>query len=156
MRVVGAPGELAEAVAGARRDAAGAFGDDTVFLERYVDRPRHVEIQIFGDSHGNLVHLFERECSIQRRHQKIIEEAPSPALTPHQRDEMGAAAVAAGAAIRYVGAGTVEFVVAPSVRRIAQPANVQGAPRWVQRLARSSSSSRSTPACRWSIPSPRP
>jgi propionyl-CoA carboxylase alpha chain len=114
MRVVRAVEDLTEAVAGARREAAGAFGDDTVFLEHYVDEPRHVEIQIFGDTHGTLVHLHERECSIQRRHQKIIEEAPSPALTPQRRAEMGAAAVAAGEAIGYVGAGTVEFVLAPS------------------------------------------
>ncbi len=113
MRVVRAPAELAESVAGARREAAGAFGDDTVFLERYVDEPRHVEIQIFGDTHGTLVHLFERECSIQRRHQKIIEEAPSPAVTPELREAMGAAAVTAGQAIGYVGAGTVEFLLAP-------------------------------------------
>jgi propionyl-CoA carboxylase alpha chain len=114
MRVVRSSDDLAEAVAGAKREAAGAFGDDTVFLERYVDEPRHVEIQIFGDAHGTLVHLAERECSIQRRHQKIIEEAPSPALTPARREEMGAAAVTAGAAIGYVGAGTVEFLLAPS------------------------------------------
>ena len=114
MRIVRAPDQLTDAVAGARREAAGAFGDDTVFLERYVDNPRHIEIQIFGDQQGTLLHLFERECSIQRRHQKIIEEAPSPIMTPELREAMGAAAVAAGRAIAYVGAGTVEFLVAPS------------------------------------------
>jgi propionyl-CoA carboxylase alpha chain len=113
MRVVRDPGALVDAVTGARREAAAAFGDGTVFLERYVDEPRHVEIQIFGDRHGRLVHLFERECSIQRRHQKIIEESPSPAVTPDLRAAMGAAAVAAGQAIGYVGAGTVEFILTP-------------------------------------------
>ena len=114
MRIVRSPDALAGAVASARREAAGAFGDDTVFLERYVDEPRHVEIQIFGDTQGTLVHLFERECSIQRRHQKIIEESPSPAVTPELRRAMGAAALSAGAAIGYVGAGTVEFLLAPT------------------------------------------
>jgi acetyl/propionyl-CoA carboxylase alpha subunit len=111
MRVVRTSSELAEAVAGARREAAAAFGDGTVFLERFVDAPRHVEVQIFGDSHGAVVHLFERECSIQRRYQKIIEEAPSPAVDEALRAELGGAAVAAGKAIGYVGAGTVEFVL---------------------------------------------
>jgi propionyl-CoA carboxylase alpha chain len=113
MRVVRARNGLVEAIAAARREAANAFGDDTVFLERYVDEPRHVEIQIFGDTHGTIVHLFERECSIQRRHQKIIEESPSPALSAELRRVMGDAAVAAGRAINYVGAGTVEFILAP-------------------------------------------
>jgi propionyl-CoA carboxylase alpha chain len=111
MRVVRDEADLADAVEGARREAASAFGDGTVFLERYVDAPRHVEVQIFGDSHGNVVDLFERECSIQRRYQKIIEEAPSPAVDDALRRELGAAAVAAGKAIGYVGAGTVEFVL---------------------------------------------
>jgi Acetyl/propionyl-CoA carboxylase, alpha subunit len=95
----------------ARREAEAAFGDGRLLLERYVERPRHVEFQIFGDTHGNVVHLFERECSIQRRHQKIVEESPSPALTPDLRARMAAAAVAAGRAAGYVGAGTVEFLV---------------------------------------------
>src|SRR4051812_23254573 len=116
MRIVRAPEELAEAVAGARREAASAFGDGTVFLERFVERPRHVEVQVFGDTHGTVVSLFERECSIQRRYQKIVEEAPSPAVTPELRSELGAAAVAAAKAIDYVGAGTVEFVLAPDGR----------------------------------------
>ena len=111
MRIVDAPDTLADAVAAARREAAGAFGDDTVFLERYLPAPRHVEIQVLGDTHGNLVHCFERECSIQRRHQKVIEEAPSPAVTPALRDRMGAAAVAAVRTIGYHSAGTVEFLL---------------------------------------------
>jgi acetyl-CoA carboxylase biotin carboxylase subunit len=111
MRIVRDLGELAEALGGARREATNAFGDDTLLLERYFDAPRHVEIQIFGDTHGSVVHCFERECSIQRRYQKIIEEAPSPALDAGLRARMGAAAVAAGKAIGYVGAGTVEFIL---------------------------------------------
>jgi propionyl-CoA carboxylase alpha chain len=111
MRIVAGPGDLAEAVAGAGREAASAFGDGTVFLERYLDRPRHIEVQIVADSHGNITHLFERECSIQRRYQKIIEEAPSPAVDDRLRAELTAAAVAAGRAVGYVGAGTVEFVL---------------------------------------------
>ena len=110
MRVIDAPEDLPGAFEGARREALGAFGDDAVYLERYLDRPRHVEIQILGDEHGNVVHLAERECSIQRRHQKLIEEAPSPVLTPAIRAEMGRAAVLAGEAVSYRGAGTVEFL----------------------------------------------
>ena len=111
MRIVRQPAELDSAVAGAIREAESAFGDGTVFLEKYLERPRHIEIQVFGDSQGNVVHLFERECSIQRRHQKVIEEAPSPAMTGALRSQMGEAAVAAAAAVGYVGAGTVEFLV---------------------------------------------
>jgi propionyl-CoA carboxylase alpha chain len=111
MRVVRGHADLAAALAGARREAAAAFGDGTVFLERYLDSPRHIEVQIFGDTHGTLVHLFERECSIQRRYQKIIEEAPSPAVDEALRQELGEAAIAAGKAIGYTGAGTVEFVL---------------------------------------------
>jgi acetyl/propionyl-CoA carboxylase alpha subunit len=111
MRIVRDESGLAEALAAARREAASAFGDDTLLLERYFDAPRHVEIQIFGDTHGNVVHCFERECSIQRRYQKVIEEAPSPAVDERLRRRMGAAAVSAGKAIGYVGAGTVEFIV---------------------------------------------
>jgi propionyl-CoA carboxylase alpha chain len=103
--------ELADAVISAQREAASAFGDGTVFLEKYVTDPRHVEVQIFGDSHGTVVHLFERECSIQRRYQKIIEESPSPAVDEALRAELGAAAVAAGKAVSYTGAGTAEFVL---------------------------------------------
>jgi len=111
MRVVGSAADLVEAVESARREAASAFGDGTVFLERFVVDPRHIEVQIVGDSHGNVVHLFERECSIQRRYQKIVEEAPSPAVDDALRAELGAAAVAAGKALGYSGVGTVEFVL---------------------------------------------
>ncbi|HEY2195567.1 MAG TPA: biotin carboxylase N-terminal domain-containing protein [Actinomycetospora sp.] len=111
MRIVRSVGELREAVDGARREAASAFGDGTVFLERFVEDPRHLEVQIVGDSGGEVVHLFERECSIQRRYQKIVEESPSPAVDDRLRAELGTAAVAAGTAIGYTGAGTVEFVL---------------------------------------------
>ena len=111
MRVVESPDELDAAITGARREAGAAFGDDTLFLERWVTSARHVEIQILGDLHGNVVHLFERECSIQRRHQKIIEEAPSPAVSPALRERMGAAAVSAAKRIGYASAGTVEFLL---------------------------------------------
>jgi propionyl-CoA carboxylase alpha chain len=110
MRIVQDPTELGEAIEAARREAASSFGDDTVFLERYLDAPRHIEIQVFGDNRGHVVSLFERECSIQRRHQKIIEEAPSPALDHNLRTRMGEMAVNAAEAVRYVGAGTVEFL----------------------------------------------
>ena len=111
MRVVDEPEGLAEAIASAKREAAAGFGDDTVFLERYVAISRHVEIQILGDQHGGLVHLGERECSIQRRHQKIIEESPSPIVDDAMRAEMGRAALALGQAMGYESAGTVEFLV---------------------------------------------
>src|SRR4051794_13981995 len=116
MRIVRSSDELVEAVEGAQREAASAFGNGTVFLEKYVESPRHIEVQIFGDTHGNYIHLFERECSIQRRHQKIIEESPSPAVDDALRKEICSAAVAAARAIDYVGAGTVEFVMAPDGR----------------------------------------
>ncbi len=112
MRVVRASDGLAEAVMGARREAAASFGDPTIFLERYVERARHVEVQVFGDTHGGVVHLFERECSIQRRHQKIVEESPSPGATADTLAHMYAAATSLAAAIGYTGAGTVEFLVA--------------------------------------------
>ncbi|MEZ5550983.1 MAG: biotin carboxylase N-terminal domain-containing protein [Pseudomonadales bacterium] len=111
MRVVERAEDLQAAVEGARREAGSAFGDDTLFMERWLPACRHVEIQILGDLHGNLVHCFERECSIQRRHQKVIEEAPSPVLTDDLRARMGDAAVAAGRTIGYASAGTVEFLV---------------------------------------------
>ena len=111
MRVVGSERELADAVAGARREAAGAFGDDTLFLEPCLERCRHVEVQILGDADGHLLHAFERECSIQRRHQKLVEESPAPGLAGEVRERMCAAAVAAGRALGYVSAGTVEFIV---------------------------------------------
>jgi acetyl-CoA carboxylase biotin carboxylase subunit len=113
MRVVEAEKELASAVEGAAREAKGAFGDDTIYLEKCIVRPRHVEFQIFADFHGNAVHLFERECSIQRRHQKIVEETPSPALTPELRAEMGDAALKVVEASGYKNAGTVEFLLDP-------------------------------------------
>jgi len=111
MRVVASEDSLQGAVDGARREAAASFGDDTIYLERWLASCRHVEIQILGDSHGNVVHCFERECSIQRRHQKIIEEAPSSAVTPEIREKMGAAAIAAAKAVGYSSAGTVEFLL---------------------------------------------
>jgi propionyl-CoA carboxylase alpha chain len=111
MKVVARRDDLLEAVASARREARSAFGDDTVFVERFLAGARHVEVQVFGDMHGNVVHLFERECSIQRRHQKVIEEAPSPGVTPLVRDQLHDAAVSLASAIGYVGAGTVEFMV---------------------------------------------
>ncbi|HXV15086.1 MAG TPA: acetyl-CoA carboxylase biotin carboxylase subunit, partial [Candidatus Krumholzibacteria bacterium] len=110
MRVVRSGSELGRAFEAASREALAAFGDGSVYLERFLDRPRHVEIQVLGDRHGRVLHLGERECSIQRRHQKLVEEAPSPVLTPEQREEMGGSAVRAAAAVDYVGAGTVEFL----------------------------------------------
>lgn len=111
MRVVVAAGGFDDALAAARREALSSFGDDKVLLERYLTRPRHVEIQVFADSHGQVVHLFERDCSIQRRHQKVLEEAPAPGITADLRRRMGEAAVAAARAIGYQGAGTVEFLL---------------------------------------------
>jgi len=110
MRLVNDGGEFTEALASARREAMAAFGDDQVLIEKYLSKPRHIEVQVFGDSHGNVVSLFERECSLQRRHQKVVEEAPSVAVTPARRTEMSAAARAAVQAVRYLGAGTVEFI----------------------------------------------
>ena len=114
MRVVRDPGDLAEAVAAARRQAGAAFGNDEVFLERWLEGPRHVEVQLLADTTGRMVQLFERECSIQRRHQKLIEEAPSPAVDPQLRRRLGEAALAVAGAVGYVGAGTVEFLLEPS------------------------------------------
>jgi len=111
MKVVRDPAELPTALAQARREATAAFGNGHLYLERLIERPRHVEVQVFGDRHGTLVHLFERECSAQRRHQKVVEETPCPALTPALRARMGAAAVAAAAAVGYQNAGTVEFLL---------------------------------------------
>lgn len=110
MRVVDEPEALERAFAAARREAESAFGDGSVYVEKYLGRPRHIEIQILGDAHGNVVHLGERECSIQRRHQKLVEEAPSAVLIPEERAAMGEAAVRAAEAVRYRGAGTVEFL----------------------------------------------
>lgn len=110
MRVVRSAGELADAIVSAKREAKAAFGDDRMLIEKYVGNPRHIEVQIVGDSHGNLVSLFERECTLQRRHQKVIEEAPSPTLDDAQREAVCAAARKAARAVSYVGAGTIEFV----------------------------------------------
>ncbi|MCW5640737.1 MAG: acetyl/propionyl/methylcrotonyl-CoA carboxylase subunit alpha [Rhodoferax sp.] len=111
MRIVERAADFDAALASCKREAINSFGDDAVLIEKYVQRPRHIEIQVFGDSHGNYVHLFERDCSVQRRHQKVLEEAPAPGMTEAMRAEMGAAAVAAARAVDYVGAGTVEFIV---------------------------------------------
>ncbi|MGH6992536.1 MAG: biotin/lipoyl-containing protein, partial [Caulobacteraceae bacterium] len=110
MRKVERAGDFAEALAGARREAVAAFGDGTVLLERFVSRPRHIEIQVFADRHGGLVHLFERDCSLQRRHQKVIEEAPAPGMSEEVRAALTSAALKAAAAVGYEGAGTVEFI----------------------------------------------
>ncbi len=111
MRIVHQYHDLPHALASARREALNAFGDDRIYLEKYLDQPRHIEFQVLADQHGHAVHLFERECSIQRRHQKIIEETPSPLLTPDLRAQMGEAALAAVRAVDYVNAGTIEFLV---------------------------------------------
>lgn len=111
MRAVQQAADFLEALAGAKRESKASFGDDHVLVERYLTKPRHVEIQVFADSHGNAVHLFERDCSIQRRHQKVLEESPAPGLAPELREKMGKAAIQAAQAIGYVGAGTVEFLL---------------------------------------------
>ncbi len=114
MRRVDRAEDFAAALAGCQREAKASFGDDHVLVERYVTRPRHIEIQVFGDSQGQCVYLFERDCSVQRRHQKVLEEAPAPGMSEARRAEMGAAAVAAARAVGYVGAGTVEFIAEPT------------------------------------------
>jgi 3-methylcrotonyl-CoA carboxylase alpha subunit len=111
MRAVDKAEDFDAALASCKREAISSFGDDAVLIEKYVQRPRHIEIQVFGDTHGNYVYLFERDCSVQRRHQKVLEEAPAPGITEALRARMGAAAVAAARAVSYVGAGTVEFIV---------------------------------------------
>jgi 3-methylcrotonyl-CoA carboxylase alpha subunit len=116
MRIVRAEADFADALAGARREARAAFGDEVMVIERYIERPRHVEVQILADAHGTCLHLLERECSIQRRHQKVIEETPSPALDASRRAELCAAGVAAARAADYVNAGTVEFILDPQGR----------------------------------------
>src|SRR6266851_5296106 len=116
MRLVAEPALLAEALRAARSEAQKAFGSDELILEKAIVEPRHVEIQIFADRHGHVIHLGERDCSIQRRHQKVIEEGPSPVMTPALRQAMGAAAVMAAKTVDYVGAGTVEFLLAPDGR----------------------------------------
>jgi 3-methylcrotonyl-CoA carboxylase alpha subunit len=111
MRRVDRGADVAEALAACRREAESAFGDGKVLIEKCLLRPRHIEIQVFGDTHGDCVFLFERDCSMQRRHQKVLEEAPAPGMTPERRAAMGRAAVEAARAVGYVGAGTVEFIV---------------------------------------------
>jgi acetyl-CoA carboxylase biotin carboxylase subunit len=111
MRIVHGESELEQSIESAKREAKSSFGNDSVFLEQYIDKPRHIEFQILADEHGHVIHLFERECSIQRRHQKIIEETPSPMMTPKLRETMGKAAVAAAKAVGYTNAGTIEFMV---------------------------------------------
>ncbi|MBV9883680.1 MAG: ATP-grasp domain-containing protein, partial [Sphingomonadaceae bacterium] len=110
MRRVNAAGEFQDMLASCKREAAASFGDDRVLIEKYIERPRHIEVQVFGDTHGNVVHLFERDCSLQRRHQKVIEEAPAPGMDEATRAAVCAAAVKAAQAVDYVGAGTVEFI----------------------------------------------
>jgi len=114
MRVVNNEGELSESIESAKREALNAFGDERLLIEKYLPNAHHIEFQVFGDQHGHLVHLFERECSVQRRHQKIIEETPSPLLTPELRKEMGEAAVKAAKAVHYTNAGTIEFIFDPT------------------------------------------
>jgi 3-methylcrotonyl-CoA carboxylase alpha subunit len=116
MRIVESSAAFADALASCKREAASSFGDDKVLLERYLQKPRHIEIQVFADTHGNCVYLFERDCSVQRRHQKVIEEAPAPGMSEARRRAMGEAAVAAARAVNYVGAGTVEFIAEPDGR----------------------------------------
>jgi 3-methylcrotonyl-CoA carboxylase alpha subunit len=111
MRAVEKAGDFMAALESCKREAKNSFGDDAVLVEKYVQRPRHIEIQVFGDTHGNCVYLFERDCSVQRRHQKVLEEAPAPGMPQAMRKQMGQAAVAAAKAVKYVGAGTVEFIV---------------------------------------------
>ncbi|HVR41094.1 MAG TPA: biotin carboxylase N-terminal domain-containing protein, partial [Thermoanaerobaculia bacterium] len=113
MKIVRAAGELHAAIESAQREAMKAFGDDRLLLERYIEEPRHVEFQVFGDQHGNVVHLFERDCSIQRRHQKVVEESPAPRYSEELRQRMAKAAIAAARGVAYENAGTVEFIVTP-------------------------------------------
>jgi 3-methylcrotonyl-CoA carboxylase alpha subunit len=121
MRAVDKAIDFDAALQSCKREAINSFGDDAVLIEKYVQRPRHIEIQVFGDAHGNYVYLFERDCSVQRRHQKVLEEAPAPGMTQAMREQMGAAAVAAARAVNYQGAGTVEFIVEPGRDEAAAP-----------------------------------
>ncbi|MBC7859589.1 MAG: ATP-grasp domain-containing protein, partial [Burkholderiaceae bacterium] len=114
MRIVERGADFKDALASCKREAISSFGSDQVLVEKYLSRPRHIEIQVFADSHGNCVYLFERDCSVQRRHQKVLEEAPAPGMTGKRRQAMGNAAVAAAKAVGYVGAGTVEFIAESS------------------------------------------
>ncbi len=128
MRVVRSAAELADALAGARREAIASFGDGTLLVERYLERPRHIEIQVLADTHGTVVHLGERECSLQRRHQKIIEESPSPLIDPARREAMGRAAIEAARSVGYVGAGTVEFIVPGTIPASADQGGLSTTP----------------------------
>ena len=128
MRIVASADAFDAALASCKREAANSFGDDAVLVERYVTRPRHIEIQLFADAHGHCVYLFERDCSVQRRHQKVLEEAPAPGISAARRREMGEAAVAAARAVGYVGAGTVEFIAEPVEMNPAQAENAAQAP----------------------------
>ncbi|MCA3218600.1 MAG: acetyl/propionyl/methylcrotonyl-CoA carboxylase subunit alpha [Burkholderiales bacterium] len=119
MRVVTSSAEFADALASCKREAAASFGDDRVLVEKYLERPRHIEIQVFSDAHGGALYLFERDCSVQRRHQKVIEEAPAPGMSAERRKAMGEAAVAAARAVGYVGAGTVEFIATADITTAA-------------------------------------
>ena len=114
MRRVDAEPDFVAALESCKREASRAFGSELVLVEKYIERPRHIELQVFGDTHGNYVHVFERDCSVQRRHQKVLEEAPAPGMTAERRARMGEAAIQAARAVRYVGAGTVEFIVDPA------------------------------------------
>ncbi len=116
MRLVEAPGDFADALASCQREASSSFGNAHVLIEKYIQRPRHIEVQVFGDTHGNIVHLFERDCSLQRRHQKVIEEAPAPGMDAATREELCCAAILAAKAVNYVGAGTIEFIADTSER----------------------------------------
>ncbi|HSV54082.1 MAG TPA: acetyl/propionyl/methylcrotonyl-CoA carboxylase subunit alpha [Burkholderiaceae bacterium] len=127
MRAVDKSADFDAALASCKREAINSFGDDAVLIEKYVQRPRHIEIQVFGDTHGNYVYLFERDCSVQRRHQKVLEEAPAPGMTEAMRKQMGEAAVAAARAVDYVGAGTVEFIV--EQRADGTPSAAPGRPK---------------------------
>ncbi len=111
MRLIEKEKEILNSIRAAQSEARASFGDDTIYIEKYIQSPHHIEFQILGDSHGNVIHLFERECSVQRRHQKVVEETPSPLMTPEIRKEMGEFAVAAAKAVNYSGAGTIEFIV---------------------------------------------
>ncbi len=111
MRLIRSENEVAEAYTAARMEALSSFGDETVYIEKYIEEPHHIEFQVLGDTQGNVIHLYDRECSVQRRHQKIVEESPSPFLTPELREQMGKTAVAAAKAVDYIGAGTIEFLV---------------------------------------------
>ena len=110
MRIARSPLDFLEMLESSRREASKAFSDQRVLLEKYIERSRHIEVQVFGDTKGNLVYLYERDCSVQRRHQKVLEEAPAPGISENRRKQLGEMAVAAARAVNYVGAGTVEFI----------------------------------------------